>query len=157
MYGYFGDLRNNIVKDGVFDSIICGSVLEHIGMNNARIYWDDSKFNENKRKDYLTVVNEFKRVLKKNGTCLITVPFGIRKNYGWFQVFDYKMIHEMVKIFGVRNSTITFYKYTSTGWVFSDGNQCKGAEYFDVRKKGQFLANKQAAAGAVACIKLIKE
>jgi hypothetical protein len=156
LYGYFGDLRNNLVKDNIFDAIICGSVLEHIGMNNARVYKNGEKFNENRRNDYLDAVKEFRRVFKKGGTCLITVPFGKRKSYGWFQVFDMGMINKVTKIFGYKNSVVNLYKYTGEGWRVSNLAECRDAKYFDIREAKTHFFNRQAAAGSVACIKMIK-
>ena len=34
----FGDLRNLDFRDNLFDSIICISTIEHVGMNNIYIY-----------------------------------------------------------------------------------------------------------------------
>lgn len=155
LYGNLGDLRKMIVEGGVFDVIVCGSVLEHIGMDNAKIY--KNKLDKKKKTDYLNAVKEFHRILKKGGVCLITVPFGRGEDLGWFQVFDSSMVKKVVKVFGEENSTIDFFKYTQTGWQKSSSADSGQAEYFDIHTSKRFKDNKQAAAGAVACIKLTKK
>jgi len=55
-----GDILNTEFPSNFFDGIVCGEVLEHT---------DDIK-----------VLNEFRRILKKGGILVITVP---SKNKGW--------------------------------------------------------------------------
>ena len=156
LYGVFGDLRNNIVKDEVFDTAICGSVLEHIGMDNNNIYHNKNRSFVSIKQDYLRVVKELKRVLKTNGTCLITVPFGKYYNFGWFQVFDSEMIKKIIKIFGERNSKVSFFKYTDKGWQISSMQECEKARYNDIHHQKIYVKNNMAAAESVACIKMVK-
>jgi len=156
LYGLYGDLRNIIIKDGIFDAVVCGSVLEHVGMDNATIYNNNNIFKENKIDDYLSAVKEFKRVLKINGICLITVPFGKSDDYGWFQVFNTEMINKIIRLFGIKNSTVALFKYSDKGWKISNIEECRNARYFDVHKRKGTSLNRQAAAGAMACIKMIK-
>jgi ubiquinone/menaquinone biosynthesis C-methylase UbiE len=156
LYGTYGDLRNNIIKNNIFDLVICGSVLEHIGMDNHKIYRNSNKFIEENIEDYILVIKEFYRILRPGGTCLITVPYGINENFGWFQVFNSFMINKITKIFGEKNSSVDIYQYTDKGWQISDINKCKNATYFDIHKNIKYLNNRQAAAGAVACIKMTK-
>lgn len=157
LYGHFGDLRNNIIKNNIFDIIVCGSVLEHIGMDNSFIYKNDKEFNESKRDDYLEVIKEFNRILKKNGTCLITVPFGKYQDLGWLQVFDNKMINKIIKTFGKSLSKVTYFKYSDIGWQISNQDDCRDSRYFDVHNDHNFQRNKLAAAESVACIKITKK
>ncbi len=156
LYGIYGDLRKNIIRDEVFDVVVCGSVLEHVGMNNKKIYKHKSKYNKNTKDDYLLVLQEFKRILKKNGLCLITIPYGKYKNYRWFQVFDYKMVKKVIGVFGEDNTEVDIFKYSEEGWKLSNLYESKNAQYFEVHKERHYFSNKLAAAGAVACIKMIK-
>lgn len=157
LYGHYGDLRKTLFKDRIFDVIVCGSVLEHIGMDNSFIYKNDKEFNENRRSDYLEVIKEFNRILKKNGTCLITVPFGKYQNLGWLQVFDIKMINKIIELFEKSETEVTYFKYADSGWTKSNQKLCQNSRYFDVHNNGTFHKNNLAAAESVACIKITKK
>ena len=99
---------------------------------------------------------ELKRVLKVGGTLLITVPFGKHRNYAFFQQFDYAMVKSILSNFQLKESSVHFYLYTPDGWQLSDEERCKNTDYFDVRTANKTPPYKQAASGAIACIKLIK-
>lgn len=157
LYGYYGDLRSNIIKNGIFDVVVCGSVIEHIGMDNTKIYSRDNKFKENKTADYIKMVKEFKRILKKDGVCLITVPFGVYSNYGWLQVFDKSMVENICEVFGIKNSSVEFFKYSKLGWKKSNYQGCRNATYFDIHKSNKIRLDNMSAAESVACIKLLNK
>lgn len=74
----YGDLRDIPFKKNFFDCIISQSTIEHIGMDNSIYGYDivDDEKSEQKSYDYLKVIDEMIRVLKPNGTLLITFPYG---------------------------------------------------------------------------------
>ncbi len=151
----FEDIRSLSYRDSWFDCITCISTLEHVGMDNT-IYTKNNIYNENKSEDYLQAVQELKRILKQNGSLLITVPFGQYRNYGFFQQFNGAMVQAILQCFKPKNATVVFYKYTSHGWQNCSIENCKDADYFNVRATSKPHPHKQASAGAVACLKLIK-
>lgn len=160
----FTDLRQLPFLDNHFDIIICISTLEHIGMDNTMIYTNNQKYQEDKSKDYLKVVLELKRVLKSNGTLLLTVPFGRYQNFQFFQQFNQEMVDKILKVFCGKRQFISYYKYSKNGWNISKSEDCKNVEYFDIwqTKYKDKNSNKgydpdfAAAARAVACLRLIK-
>lgn len=147
-------MRNIAIKNNCFDLIVSGSVLEHVGMDNTRVYRADRKFKENKVEDYLLVIDEFKRLLKLGGRALITFPFGVYENFGWFQQFDVDRKNRIIKRFWGRSNSY-YFKYTQEGWVKADEDTCLGVFYSNSQVSGSSAL--QAAAGCVACLELIKD
>lgn len=146
----FWDLRKPLFDAGVFDSISCISVLEHIGLDNSG--WTHHKEDhENNMQDYRKVVKEFRRILKPGGSCYITVPYGVRKQYGWLQVFDKSMIRRIIDTFEPRISSTTYFQYTKSGWIYSDENTSKYSDY-----STSYLPDYIVGAKSAACVRLIK-
>lgn len=147
----FEDLRKKIFMNDIFDSISCLSTLEHIGLNNER-YTKDKRFQQNKIDDFLIVIKEFKRILKNNGECFITVPYGRRKNLKWLQIFNKQMVADMIKTFEPSFFDITFYKYTTTGWQIATEKECQNCSYSTEYPGDDFCVG----AYAVACLRIVK-
>jgi len=150
----YDDLRDLKFKDNSFDVIVSISTIEHIGLDNTILYTRDEAKCENKHDDYLKAVIEFKRLMKKGGSCFITVPFGQKKNHSWFQVFDESMIRQVVEAFKPCDYIVEYYGYGKSGWQKSDNNDLKNAEYFDINKNGDIAEDRAAGARGVACIRL---
>jgi len=155
VYSEYADIRNTCFKNNLFDVIVCSSVLEHVGMDNTFIYSSESKFDEKKTEDYLSVIDELHRLLKKGGRLLLTFPFGKYENLGWLQQFDIKNVKKIIKRFN-GNSNLNFYKYTKNGWIKSNEEECKECLYFDIHKDKVIDSINTAAARAVACLELKK-
>lgn len=123
----YGDLREMPFPSDSFDLVVSQSTIEHIDMDNS-IYGYDLAKNEDvlsKSYDYLLAVKEFNRVLSPNGTLLLTFPYGIFKNYGFFQQFDREMVDRLEELLaktGVVKKT--FAKYYEEGWTFSSQDKC---------------------------------
>lgn len=152
----FGDLRETLFRDGAFDLIVSISTLEHIGMDNAKLYTQDDQHNESQPDDYLTVIKEFHRILKPGGRFLMTVPFGKAQNLGWLYQFDSHRLKQAINAFGPGLEATTFYKYGPEGWTRSDEDACAGCEYYDVHSATTHAPDLAAAARAVACLEFVK-
>ena len=152
----FGDLRETLFRDGAFDLIVCISTLEHIGMDNAKLYTQDDQHNESQLDDYLKVIKEFYRLLKPGGRFLMTVPFGKAQNLGWLHQFDRKRLHKVISAFGPDLEATTYFRYDSGGWMVSDEADCVDCEYFDVHSATAPAKDLAAAARAVACLEFVK-
>lgn len=152
----FGDLRETLFRDEVFDLIVSISTLEHIGMDNAKLYTQDDLHNESQLDDYLKVIKEFRRILKPGGRFLMTVPFGLAQNLGWLHQFDSHGLKKAVSAFGSDLQDATFYKYGPEGWMLSDEDACAGCEYYDVHSATAPAPDLAAAARAVACLEFVK-
>jgi SAM-dependent methyltransferase len=80
--GVRGDVANLPIRDSAFDLITCVSTLEHIGRDNRR-YGIETRFGGPEE-----ALLEFARVLAPNGAAIITVPFGVAEDHGWFIQYD---------------------------------------------------------------------
>ena len=152
----YGDLRETFFKDACFDTIVCISTLEHVGMDNNLLYSTNAQFREDRREDYLIVIAELWRVLRPGGQLLLTVPYGRSGGHGWFQQFDEEMVERVIATFAPSRREKTYYKYSAEGWNVSDAEACAQCEYFDIHAATVPNGDGAAAARAVACVQLVK-
>lgn len=155
----YGDLRNIPFLEKSFDLIVCQSTLEHIDMDNSTYGYDIShnKVTELKSYEYLKVIHELERILKKGSTLLLTFPFGKFENHGFFQQFDGEMVGKMIDYlekFGIVETD--FMKYTSTGWRFSSRIECANCESYNPQTGKGRGADDAAHSRSVCLLKFIK-
>ena len=151
----YGDLRETFFKDQTFDIVICVSTIEHIGLDNTLLYTSDRQRAERDEIGFLAAAREFRRILKPGGTCYVTFPFGIRRNLGWYQVFDAAMVKQLVDAFGPSSHEVEYFRYSKDGWQRSDEEGVKDAVVFDIHS-GQGRGNDRAASSrAIACLRLV--
>lgn len=151
----FGDLRNMYFRDHSFSTVVCISVLEHVGLD-TRIYDPKKAVRERDPEAYLAAVDEMHRVLKPGGSCLITVPFGKYQLRSWLQVFDSVMIDRIIATFDPEQHNLCFFRYTDgQGWQPSTREAAADAPYFDLHSDAPWPGC-PAGAGAVACLELKK-
>jgi SAM-dependent methyltransferase len=151
----FGDLRNTMFSDASFDVIVSVSTIEHIGLDNTMLYTSDATKNENDANGYLSAIKEFKRILKPGGICLITVPYGKHEVQGWYQVFNERMITELIAAFQPVEHSVDYFGYGMDGWSRTVSENVANADFFDFHKGRGYAHDYAAAARAVACIRLI--
>jgi hypothetical protein len=152
----YGDLRKTLFKDNIFQEIVCISTLEHIGMDNTRIYSQDLRHRENEPRAYRQVLREMWRLMAPGGCLFLTVPFGAYEHLGWMQQFDEHLLNDAIVTFGGQLVSHTFFKYSADGWQIADAAHCAASRYFDVHRTPAFDADFAAAARAVACVVLRK-
>jgi len=98
---------------------------------------------------------------------LLTVPFGVYRDFGFQQIFDRKLLTRAIEAFG-RTSEVaeTFFRYSKEGWNTADDTQCAQSQYVEWVSEA-WLQNEwpnplpvepdvAAAARAVACVRLVK-
>jgi len=152
----YEDLRETCYKDHYFDWIVSLSTIEHIGLDNTMLYTTDNSKNENNPNSYLLAIKEFYRILKPGGVLYISLPFGKRKNHGWLQIFNSKMLDELIDEFSPTSIIEHHFKYKSDGWQMSSRDESKNATYFDIHKQKTYDSDYAAAARAVVCLELVK-
>lgn len=154
-YSYvFGDLRKTLFADAMFDTVASISTIEHIGLDNAMFYTGDPVDAESDRNGFIAAVREFKRILKPQGTCLISVPFGKRDNLGWYQVFDQAMIEQIVGAFAPRSVRIDYFGYAADGWSRGTAEALANATVHDVHSGKGWASDRAASSRAIACLEL---
>lgn len=159
----YADLREIPVCDDYYDTVVCCSTLEHVGLDNTAFIQSDS-YAEKRPDDYLEALMEIRRVLKPNGKLLLTVPFGRYRNFDTFQQFDERLVKQTIAAFRPAKVEQTYFCYTAGGWDFSTSEACTDAEYVEwtalppEQRPAIFPdhPDRAAAARAVACLLLVK-
>jgi SAM-dependent methyltransferase len=152
----YEDLRESCFRDAYFDWVVSLSTIEHIGMDNTMLYTADDSKRESDSTAYLGAVREFRRVLRPGGRLYLSVPFGLSKNYGWFQVFDAPMVDRLLEAFSPGEFRETHFRYTPEGWTRSSRVESKDATYFDIHRSKSYDPDYAAASRAVVCLELLK-
>ena len=161
---FYEDLRDIPIRDGHYDAVICLSTLEHVGCDNT-LYTGDAVHHEHRPDDFVRAVHELERVLAPGGSLLLSVPFGVRRDFGSMRQFDGALLADAVAAFGEpREASTTFYRYSAEGWNVASREECSGCEYVEwiTRPHDQWPRplpvepDRAAAARAVACVHLIK-
>ena len=152
----FGDLRQTILRDGICDEVACISTLEHVGLDNRRFYTARGDYREANERDFALAVRELRRVLVRGGRLLLTVPYGRPRQLGWLQVFDRGKVEQVMEEFGGSVVQQAYYRYSERGWQRASRDECSDCEYHDVHAGFPYTAGAAAAAGAVACLELLK-
>ncbi|MEA2528523.1 MAG: hypothetical protein QOG89_167 [Thermomicrobiales bacterium] len=125
----YDDIRCLPFRDGHFDTVVCLSTLEHVGLDNS-LYTTDPTKRENDAASYLAAVRELVRVAKPGGRILLSMPYGTHKNWGWFQTFDEEMVRSIRDLVAPRRMTETYFKYADDQWQFSTAAACRDCECF---------------------------
>ena len=150
----YEDLSKKIFKDNSFDIITCISTLEHIGFDN-KIYNKLSKFkNIGRNIDYLKVIENFRKCLKKGGTLLLTLPYGIHQKFNNLQQFDEKMVNKIIKKFNPSRKLIKYAKYSNKIWCECLKKECDKLKFANNLKYES--ADNLASARGLVLIKLVK-
>jgi SAM-dependent methyltransferase len=111
----YGDLRETFFDDQTFDTVICISTIEHIGLDNTLLYTSDQQHAERDGAGFLAAAREFRRILRPGGICYVSFPFGARQNLGWYQVFDESMVRQLVEAFSPTSHQIEYFRYSEDG------------------------------------------
>ena len=151
----FGDLRDTQFANDVFDVVVSVSTIEHIGLDNTLLYTGDASKNESDSMGFVPAVEEFKRVLRPGGLCLITVPFGKPGVHGWYQVFDHDLVMKVAECFQAAEYSIDYFGYGNNGWQRAVPADIEEAEFFDIHEGKPFDDDFAAGARGVACIRLV--
>jgi hypothetical protein len=152
----FEDLRNCCYKDDFFDWIACISTAEHIGLDNNLLYTSDLSKKENNYQSHLIAIKEFYRILKPGGILYLTLPFGLKINRGWFQVYNGDMIDEIITIFSPSSVNEEHFSYVPSGWEKSSRELSKDATCFDIHHEKEYGPDFAAFARGIVCLELIK-
>lgn len=152
----YEDLRHTCYKNDFFDWIVSLSTIEHIGLDNTMLYTNDISKNENEPGAYLSVISEFKRILKPGGSLYLSFPFGQYKNHGWFQVFDSTMVDKVITAFSPSTVFENHFRYEKDGWRTSSREESKNATCFDIHHQKAYDEDYAAFSRAIVCLEMVK-
>jgi SAM-dependent methyltransferase len=134
------DVRKLPFADELFDQILLVSTLEHVGADNAP-YGLGAETDPGAR---LAALRELHRVLRPDGTLLVTVPLGEPADYGWFwqeDVRGWNRLYTRADLFVEEQEP---YELTPEGWRAAPGFRASGVRY----------GERGPAASAVLCSEL---
>jgi SAM-dependent methyltransferase len=149
----YADLRRLPLRDRYYDTIISVSTLEHVGMDNS-LYGAERGRAHDSSSELHAAVTELKRVLAPGGTMLVTLPYGVREDHGWFRQFDRADTDELIDMFQPRQVSLSVYRYDRDGWQISDLDAAASARYHDYMAEQCVAEDLAAAARAVVCLKM---
>ena len=134
------DVRALPFDEHSFDQILLVSTLEHIGADNT-VYGLEA---ENSAEARIEALRELRRVLRGDGSLLVTVPLGEPGDHGWFRQEDEKgwMAHFARAGFFVEE--IEAYELQPEGWRAAPSFRPQGVRY----------GERGPAASAVLCADL---
>jgi SAM-dependent methyltransferase len=119
------DVRALPFEDGRFDLAICISTLEHVGRDNA-VYGVGGERDEHGAEAALA---ELRRVLARDGRLLVSVPTGVREDFGWWLQ---RPPLEWIALFE-ENGFLVFedelYVRADDGWSAATLDEAEGARY----------------------------
>lgn len=150
----YEDLRSTHLAENAFDFVACVSTIEHVGLDNQKLYTADAAMRENAPDDYLVVVDRLRELLRPGGVLYLTMPFGAYRNHGWFQVFDAAMLDRIVERFAPSSHGEEIFGYADDRWSRSDRERSSDATCFDINERGGYDDDFAAFSRAVACLEL---
>jgi hypothetical protein len=154
------DFRDEIFRDESFESIVCISTLEHVGMwpiPSEPFEVSLAKHQPEKRlDDYKQVLRYFKRLLVPGGRLLLTVPFGKYEDHDWLRNLDAEQVESIKKVFEGECASETYYRYRANGWQTATWEECADASYYNMVRASIFDDDYAAAARAVVCLEMVR-
>lgn len=145
------DLRLAPFPDDAFDTVVCISTLEHIGLETEVFGAPTAALGGADR-----ALSELRRVLRSGGRLLVTVPYGIPGTFRWFRQYDERAVADLIAQFAPQAVERAYFRYLPEGWVRASAAESATCEYFDIHTTPQFGPDFAAAARAVACLSLEK-
>ena len=152
----YGDLRALAIRDASFETLVCISTLEHVGMAQSFAYSAARPYPTARPEDCLPALREMRRILAPGGRLLLTIPYGQCENHGWLQQFDEAGIRRLIQAFGGEVAAEDYYAYAAEGWQRSSADNCADARYFNVHATPAIEPDGAAAARAVCCLELVR-
>ncbi|MGH3136897.1 MAG: class I SAM-dependent methyltransferase [Gaiellaceae bacterium] len=134
------DVRALPFPDRSFDQVLLVSTLEHVGADNT-VYGLEAEGDGGARVEAL---RELERVLRGDGSLLVTVPLGEPGDHGWFRQEDERGWTELFARANFFIEEIEAYELGDEGWRAAPAFHSDGVRY----------GERGPAASAVLCVDL---
>jgi SAM-dependent methyltransferase len=134
------DVRDLPFSDGSFDQILLVSTLEHVGADNT-VYGVEARGGADARLDAL---RELRRVLRGDGSLLVTAPLGEPGDHGWFRQEDERGWTSLFARAGWFVEEVEAYELHDDAWRATKTFRADGVRY----------GERGPAASAVLCAEL---
>jgi SAM-dependent methyltransferase len=134
------DVRALPFPDRSFDQVLLVSTLEHVGADNA-LYGIEAPGDPGAAPEAL---RELRRILRPDGSLLVTVPLGEPGDHGWFRQDDEGGWTSLYTRAGFFVEEIEAYELTRDGWRAAPSFRSEGVRY----------GERGPAASAVLCADL---
>jgi len=135
------DVRALPFEDHAFDQVLLVSTLEHVGADNA-LYGIEVDGDPDAR---LAALRELRRVVRRHGTLLVTVPLGEPGDHGWFRQEDEPGWTSLFARAGWFADDLELYELYEDGWRATTSFRPEGVRY----------GERGPAASAVLCAELL--
>lgn len=127
---HHADIRALPFGEERFDTVICISTLEHIGMDN-REYGINSERQQAAGEDVRTL-RELGRVVRTDGSLYVTVPAGCDADHGSFRQYSPATWRSVVAQAGLVHRELDFFAHrSSTGWEAVEPEEVVRQRYGD--------------------------
>lgn len=148
------DLRDLPFEDDAFDTTVCLSTLEHVGMDNT--YYgageDVAAVAEDPTTEARRALAELLRVTRRGGKVFVTVPFGVSERLGWLRALDSADLEALLADVPQDQRRVEIFRYLPDGWHRATADEAAGARYRDYTADPSPVGDGAAAARAVACV-----
>jgi len=134
------DVRDLPFSDRSFDQVLLVSTLEHVGADNT-VYGLAAESDRGARVEAL---RELRRVLRRDGSLLVTVPLGEPGDHGWFRQEDGRGWSRLYARGGFFVEEVEAYELLPEGWRAAPEFRAEGVRY----------GERGPAASAVLCADL---
>ena len=135
------DVRRLPFPDRSFDQVLLVSTLEHVGAD-ASVYGVEAEGGPEGR---LHALRELRRVLRPDGSLLVTVPLGEPGDHGWFRQEDEAGWTSLFARGGWFADDLEAYELSDDGWHATNPFRPEGVRY----------GERGPAASAVLCAELL--
>lgn len=126
----YHDLRELPFADGSFDTVLCMSVLEHVGLDTS-MYGHAAPPARDPQREAVRAMRELVRVTASGGRLLISVPYGRATVHEWVRTLDEAQIGELLDAAGARSVGIAVFRDRGAGWQRSSLEDAADAGFRD--------------------------
>ena len=123
---HHGNFLDNKFKAGTFDIVTAISSVEHSGLGS----YESPKFSGGDIK----ILQEIKRVMKKDGVLILTVPFGQKYKDGFQRVYDNEALIHFIKGFKIVLRKHYIRKNKRQMWVEATINEAEKKKYVGINE-----------------------